>query len=60
MKRINGECFQRVKFADGKKYLIRMSEDEVAERELYWIVVAVLPLLAGALMAWVYFSGVSL
>ena len=49
--------YKVLKTSEGRKYRVLMSEDEQAERELYWIVVTSLPFLASVLFAFLFFTG---
>ena len=51
MKRINGEYYERVRFTGGKKYLVKVSQAEVDERQLYWLSVVAMPLVSILVMA---------
>jgi hypothetical protein len=48
--------YKTLKTTEGRKFRVRMSEDEQAERELYWMVVTCLPFLASVLMGIVFFA----
>ena len=50
--------YKVLKTTEGHKYKVLLSEDEQAERELYWLTVAVLPFMCGLLMAVLWFTGV--
>ena len=47
--------YQRMMTSSGRRYNVRMAEDETAERILYWAAVTVMPFIGtvGMLMLWV-------
>lgn len=47
--------YRTYKTTMGRKYRMRITEDEKAERELYWLAVTVLPFItaAGMMLLWV-------
>ena len=51
MKRINGTYYSKVRFADGRRFMVRMSQEEVDERQLYWLLVVLMPFASVFLMA---------
>ena len=52
MKFINGWPCRRVKTQMGRKYWVRMSEDEILAREYYRLAVVTVPLVMLFLFAW--------
>ena len=51
MKRINGEYYEKVRFHGDRKYLVRVSREEVDERQLYWLSVVATPLVSILVLA---------
>ena len=51
--------YKVLKTTMGRKYKVRMTEDEIAERELFNIVLAVLPFIAsvGMFLLWIKMGG---
>lgn len=52
MKRIGNNYYKKVRFSDGKKYLVRMSDAEVIARDYYWSAVFIVPVLGLIAMCW--------
>ena len=42
----------------GRKYRVRMDEDEVQAREIYWLAVVLLPFVTAVLMTWLWIKAV--
>ena len=52
MKVINGWPCKRVKTQMGRKFWVRMTEDEIIEREIFRLLVACVPLICVWIGAW--------
>ena len=50
--------YRTFKTTMGHRYKVAMDRDELAERELYWIAVTVLPFVSAALMTFLWITGV--
>ena len=42
--------YKKLKTSDGHKYLVRLSDQEIAANRKYWIAVTVIPFVASAAM----------
>lgn len=42
----------------GRKYWVRVTEDEIAERRIYWTAVTVIPFVTSMLMFFLWVKGV--
>ena len=49
--------YRILKTAEGRRFRVRMSESETAERVNYWLAVTVLPFVASALMTLIWIKG---
>lgn len=49
--------YKVLKTTMGRKYKVRMTEDEVAERDLFWLAIVGLPFLASVLMTILWIKG---
>ena len=50
--------YKVMKTTMGRKYKVRMSEDEIAERDLYRMAVVILPLISSVLMFLIWVKAV--
>lgn len=50
--------YKVLKTTMGRKYKVRMSEDEIAERDLYRMAVVILPLISSVLMFLIWVKAV--
>ena len=50
--------YKVIKTTMGRKYKVRMSEDEIAERDLYRMAVVILPLISSVLMFLIWVKAV--
>ena len=50
--------YKVLKTTMGRKYKVRMSEDEIAERDLYQMAVVILPLISSVLMFLIWVKAV--
>ena len=49
--------YRRVKTTMGRKYIMRMPDEEVAERILFRVVLTVVPFLTAAAFTFIFFKG---
>lgn len=42
--------YKTIKTATGKKFRVPMSEEEIEERQLYWLIVTLLPFISTVLL----------
>ena len=49
--------YRTFRAADGRRVRVEMTEDEIAERVLYWIAITVLPFIGAAGMMWLWLKG---
>ncbi len=42
--------YKTIKTATGKRFKVPMSDEEIEERQLYWLVVTLLPFISSALL----------
>lgn len=49
--------YKTIRTTTGRRFRVPMSEDEIVERQMYWLVVTMIPFISSALMFLIWVKG---
>ena len=49
--------YKTIRTTTGRQFRVPMSEDEIVERQMYWLVVTTIPFISSALMFLIWVKG---
>ena len=49
--------YKTIKTASGQRFRVPMSDEEIEERQLYWLIVTLIPFISSALMFLIWVKG---